>query len=410
MAERKFDLIVYGASGYTGRQTAAYLRKTAPLLRLGIAGRSRDKLEKIAASIGIASDQVVVAESQDHQAVKQMCSQARVLVNTAGPFALHGEAVIQACVEHRTDYVDITGETPFVHDMIERFHKQAHSQGTRVIPFCGFDSVPSDIGTLWMIDELQKQSLEPRLVKSFFRVKGGFNGGTIASALNMAETGSNRQLVNPLLLVPRDQRTDGDRRRSKEPQKPVYDDDLGIWTAPFFMAPINSAVVRRSRALYQQLGNDYGNDFEYHERLWVDRAGRWFPSTVASLGQGLFVALTLSKAGRKVIRKITPMPGEGPSEQDMDEGFMYCRLVGKSQDGQTIGGEIKAKGDPGNRITVKILGESAKMLIESDRDQLPGGRNYGGILTPASGLGLGLKRRLESQGFTFSSLGPVNAN
>ncbi|MFW7379919.1 MAG: saccharopine dehydrogenase family protein [Oligoflexus sp.] len=402
MTEKTFDFIIYGASGYTGRQTAAFLRKQAPDAKIGLAGRNLEKLKQVARGLSLKEDACLVADSKDVPAVQRVTAQAKVLVNTAGPFALHGEPVIQGCVEHHTDYVDITGETPFIKDMIERYHEKAQERGIRIVPFCGFDSVPSDIGTLWMIEQMKSRSWEPRMVKTFYRIKGGFNGGTIASALNMAETGNNRQLVNPLLLVPKPQRNDDDRRRSKEPQKPVFDPDLNIWSAPFFMAPINSAVVRRSRAIYQQWQQDYGKEFEYHERLCVDRNGKWLASAIASLASAAFVTATLSSPGRQLVRKLAPAPGEGPSDEDMDSGYMRCQIVGKSWRNDMLQGVIKAKGDPGNRITVKILGESAKHLLTAPRDKLPGGAKFGGILTPATGLGLDLIPKLEEQGIHFS--------
>jgi short subunit dehydrogenase-like uncharacterized protein len=401
MTAEDFDITVYGATGFTGRQAAQYLRKKAPELRIGLGGRNRDKLSTIAGSLGLSDDHCLVADSQDQDAVSQMVGKSRVIINTAGPFARYGEGVIKACVDQKRDYVDITGETPFVADMIERYHEQAHSAGVKIVPLCGFDSVPSDLGVLWLVDSMKARGWTPQLVKSFFRIKGGFNGGTIASALTMAETGQNKRLTDPQLLNPSSTRDRAERKRSYEPQKPVYDSDLGIWSAPFFMAPINSAVVRRSRALWQAQGQDYGPEFEYHERLQVDRQGKRLAATIASAVSGLFLVGTLSAPGRRLISRLAPQPGEGPSEEAMDEGFFRAHLVGKSQNGDRLDGKIEGQGDPGNRITVKILCESA-LLLRQKRDQLPGGEAFGGILTPATAFGLKLKDSLVQAGISFN--------
>ena len=230
----RFDLVVYGATGYTGKQAAMFFKQHAPERSLAIAGRNLAKLERIAVELGLDKDtQVIVADSKDQKALSKMASLAKVIVNTAGPFAIHGEKVIQSAIENGCDYVDITGETPWVAEMIKSYHDQAQSKGLRIIPGCGFDSVPSDIGTLWLVQSLKEKGLATSKVKSFVQIKGGFNGGTIASALYMAETGMNRKILNPLLLVPHEMRSEKEKKLSKEPQRAIYDEDISGWSAPF---------------------------------------------------------------------------------------------------------------------------------------------------------------------------------
>lgn len=287
--------------------------------------------------------------------------------------------------------------------MIKKYHESAKSKGLRIIPFCGFDSVPSDIASLWLVDELRQRSEKAAKVKTFVQMKGGFNGGTIASALNMAETGMNRRILNPLLLVPHEMRSDEEIKLSREPQRAIYDEDIGGWSAPFFMAPINSAVVRRSRALNKQLGEDYGEHFHYHERMLLNRRAKRLPASIASAAQKTFILASLSPIGRNLIRKLSPAPGEGPSHEDMDSGFMRVRAFAESESGKVkVSGVIEAAGDPGNRITIKALASCALMLVDTPRSELPGGEAYGGLLTPASGLGLGLISKLKEHGFSFN--------
>lgn len=403
MTERKFDFLVYGATGFTGKQASRYLLKTNPQAKVAIAGRNLDKLKALASDLNLSPSHILVADCQEPEALGAAFSQCRIVVNTAGPFSLYGEAVIKSCIEQGCDYVDITGETPFIKDMIDRYHDAAVKRGVRIVPFCGFDSIPSDLGTLWIIDNMRSKGWRPRLVKSFYRMKGGFNGGTVASALTMAESGQVKRLRDPQLLNPEDCRDQDERRRSYEPQKPIFDDDLKIWSAPFFMAPINAAVVRRSRALYRQMHEDYGPQFEYHERFWTDRQGRWLPASVASLLSTGFALCTLNPIGRKLIKKLSPKPGEGPSDESMDGGYFACRFLGKSEEGHTLTGEIRGSGDPGNRITIKMLCESARLLHDG-RDELAKMPHKSGILTPATAFGLHLKPRLEQQGISFNML------
>jgi short subunit dehydrogenase-like uncharacterized protein len=232
---RDFDVILYGATGFTGRQTVAYFSKHAPSgLRWAIAGRNRVKLEVLNAPVP-----VLVADSADPQAIDAMIARTRVVLATAGPFALYGTGIVDACVRLGTHYVDITGESQWGRMLIDRYHQKAADEGTRIIPFFGFDSIPSDLGAMLIADALGPETRE---VKAFFQMRGGLNGGPIASALNMYESGADRAVGDPLLLSPANTRAP--RELEQDPVNAIYDPDVKAWAAPFVMSKINTRVVR----------------------------------------------------------------------------------------------------------------------------------------------------------------------
>lgn len=396
-----YDIVLYGATGFTGRQCALHFAEHAPEgLRWAIAGRSRERLDALAREA--QPDGVIVADSTDPVSVDAMVAQAKVLCTTAGPFAKYGTPVVEACVAHGVDYVDITGESPWVRDLIDRFHDAAALGGTRIIPFCGFDSVPSDLGALFVVDHLRRtRDVGTRRISGSFIGRGGLNGGTLDSALTMAETGEARRMADPVLLNPRDNQTDAERKRSKDLRRVIFDPDRDVWLTPFVMAQINTRVVRRSNALFAQYAGEeaYGEQFTYHEAMETKSKPKAYAIGLALAG--LEKALQ-SSFGRRMLRKIGPTPGAGPSEETMDGGFTRVRLVGTADDGHKVIARLEADGDPGNRVTVKILCESALMLATTRRSDLPGGGARGGVLTPATGLGLGLLDRLQAVGFRVS--------
>jgi len=399
---RKFDIVLYGASGFVGRQTVAYLaahaRTLALGLRWGLAGRNPDKLAQArkAAGPGASEAAIIVAPADDAQALARLARSASVVLNTAGPFALSGSALVQACVDSGTHYVDITGETPWVRQMIDRHHAQAAQMRTRIIPCCGFDSVPSDLGAWMLMQAMQQRHGVPCVdVKAAFTLRGGVNGGTLASALNLWDSGSAQALADPFLLDPEGAGSH-DVRAHADPVLPVFNGDFQAWLGPFVMGPINTRVVRRSAAL---LG--YGANFHYQEYQRVG-GGLVAGAAALSLSAGMRVskaALGLSPV-RRLAARLMPGPGEGPSRERMDQGWFRCELVGRSATGQRVRARIEDQGDPGNRATTKMVCEAALALL-GDTQELPGGAGHGGVLTPASGLGGALVQRLRQAGMTL---------
>jgi short subunit dehydrogenase-like uncharacterized protein len=397
---RDYDVILYGASGFTGKQTVQYFARQAPAtLRWAIAGRNRAKLEAVKAELGVAAD-VLVADSGDRAAVDTIVSRTRVLLTTAGPFAIYGNSIVDACTRFRTHYVDITGETTWVRDLIARHHAQAAADGTRIIPFCGFDSVPSDLGAYLIVQRMRQTMGVPcREVKAYFQVRGGLNGGTMATVFNLAESGQTAAVRNPFLLDPDGSHSKAEIERNQDPAGPMYDPDVRAWVGPFFMGPINTRVVRRSRALFDQWQQPYGAEFRYQEYMKFDGPLGWIEAAGLTAGSALFQASVHSPL-RGLMKSLLPRPGEGPSERTMDGGWFRCELLGVADDGRRLRGLIRDQGDPGNRATVKFLCESA-LGLALDEEELPGGRARGGILTPATGLGDVLARRLRDAGMTI---------
>lgn len=401
MSDRLYDVVLYGASGFVGKQTVQYFARHGAkgALRWAIAGRNRNKLEAVKAELGVTVD-VLVADSQDQEAIDRIVSQTRVILTTAGPFALYGNTLVDACVRCKTHYVDITGEVPWVKTLIERYHAQAAADGTRIIPCCGFDSVPSDLGTYLVVRYLQELGTPCAEVKAYFQAFGGLNGGTLASAFNLYDSNTLSQLADPFLLNSSQHHTQADIDRNRDPLTPSFASDINTWVAPFFMGPVNTRIVRRSQALYEEWQEPYGANFTYQEYLKFEEPLAWAQAIAVTAGLGLFLGVLQQPQVRSLLKPLLPQPGQGPSEETMNTGWFSCDLRGTGADGRNVRGLIRDQGDPGNRATVKFVCESA-LSLALHTDALPGGANRGGILTPATGLGNVLVERLRQAGMTL---------
>ena len=397
---KKFDVVLYGASGFVGRQTVDYFAQSADVQSSGLtwalAGRSAAKLEAVRKASGAQQAGIVVAEAHDAAAMDALARNARVVLSTAGPFALYGSELVAACVRHGTHYVDITGETPWVKGLIDQHHEAAQRTGARIIPFCGFDSIPSDLSAHLANAAMQERYSEACVAtKVAFSIRGGFNGGTLASLFNMLASGQSDAMADPFLLNPSGTRP-ANAATHADPLGPRRDADFGAWLGPFMMSMINTRVVRRSAAL---LG--YAEGYQYQEYLRLG-TGPLAAMAATSLSVGSFTsqaALRLSPI-RKLAQKMAPPPGAGPSEASMDGGSFRALWVGHSASGKMVRGRVADKGDPGNRATTKMLCESA-LALALQFDALPGGRKQGGLLTPASGLGDVLVQRLRAAGMAL---------
>lgn len=398
-APRPYDVVLYGASGFVGRQTVAYFAQPQVKtlgLTWALAGRSKSKLEAVRAECGAHEAGIVVAEAHDAKAMLALAGSAKVVLSTAGPFALYGSELVAACVKQGTHYVDITGETPWVRDMLEQHHDAAVRKGVRIIPFCGFDSIPSDVSARMAVETMWQRHGEACTdVKCAFSIRGGFNGGTLASLFNILAKGQGDQvadlfLLNPPGSVPADQGPHADVKG------PRHDADFGAWLGPFFMGQINTRVVRRTAA---QLG--YAPGFRYQEYLRLGKG-----PIAAAAATSLSVASASSQLAlrvgpvRRLAERLLPAPGAGPSDASMDGGSFKCQWVGTSASGKKVRGFMADQGDPGNRATTKMLCESA-LALALQLDELPGGKQHGGFLTPVSGLGDVLVQRLRAAGMTL---------
>ena len=403
---RDYDVVLYGAGGFVGRQTVAYFANAAPQhrLRWAIAGRSREKLEAARAQAGAPDTvDILLADGRDEAAVDAIASRTRVLLSTAGPFALYSDAIVSACVRRRTHYVDITGETPWVRSLIDRHHAAATADGTRIVPCCGFDSVPSDLGVLLAVRRLQQISAAPcRQANGYFQLRGGVNGGTVASALLLYQAGPAEQARDPFLLSPDIVRTSEDVARNLDPTSTHFDADVNAWVGPFVMGPCNTRVVRRSAALFNQWGASYGPDFAYQEYA---RYGGRLARARAGMTTGALAVMTKGirrSVVRKLVRPFLPSPGSGPSGSRINDGWFRCEVVATAEDNRQVRVRMTHQGDPGNRATTRFVCESA-LSLAADPDLRPGAprRGRGGVLTPATAFGQQLAERLPPVGLTI---------
>jgi short subunit dehydrogenase-like uncharacterized protein len=404
---RPYDVVIWGATGFTGKLVAEYLLRqygVGKTVSWAIAGRSREKLEEVKAWLAAidpsaASLPVLVGDGRDRASLEPIVRSTRVVATTVGPYAIYGHELAAACVENGTDSCDLTGEPQFVLSLIKQHHARARETGARIVNCCGFDSIPSDLGVLLLQEEMRARNGTRCAEVKFFvvKVKGGFSGGTAASALHIAEQigrdPSIRKIIgNPYALDP--------DRSGRGPDKPDqrgvrWDADIGKWTGPFLMAAINTRIVRRSNAL---LGYAWGEDFRYSECQAFSRGPRGlFGAAAMTAGFGAFFAMAAFAPTRGLVAKIVPAPGEGPSKEQRDAGFFVVRLVGipDAPNGPRLVATVRGQSDPGYGETAKMLSEAAISLA---KDDLPA---RGGILTPASSMGLKLVDRLRRAGMAF---------
>ena len=403
MPTRPIDVLLYGAGGFTGRLTVAEFSRHAPAgLRWALAGRHRGKLEaaRDAADGPGRPAEILEADSARPETVEAAVSRARVVLSTAGPFAAYGNAVVDACVQHRAHYVDITGETPWVADVIARHHVQAAADGTRIIPFSGFDSVPSDLGSLLVVEHLRSRGTGCAEVVAAFRVRAALNGGTAATALQLFESGQARRAGHPFLLdgPGRPRLTPEEFLRTRDPKGVRWNPELRRWLAPFVMSMVNTRVVRRSAMLAAEAGTPYGSHFAYGEFMTARSRTQ---ATVVAVGLA-GAQLALASPLRPLLKRMLPAPGTGPSEEVRRNGWFRLDLVATGEDGRRAFGLVKDQGDPGNTVTVKCVCEAA-LALAVDGARLPGGPTHGGVLTPATGLGQVLVERLRARGMTLET-------
>lgn len=401
-AERTFDLILFGATGFTGRLVAEYLTRRAAgtPLRWALAGRNRERLERVrgelaAIDAAAAEIAIVTGDAHDEAAMTRLARDATAVCTTVGPYLQHGAALVAACAAAGTHYCDLTGEVPFIKASIDRNHERAVASGARVVHCCGFDSVPSDLGVLVAQRALaDKVGQGAGAIHALFELRGAFSGGTIASLLGVIDAARDREvrrvLGNPYALDPPGLPRGPDR----DDARPGYDRVLGKITAPFVMAAINTRIVRRSHALQ---GRPWGDGFSYDERMALPASARG-----AAFALGITAAMAGLVAGsqigfvRRALDARLPKPGEGPSEEDRARGRYTVRFHGEAG-GARVVATFADRLDPGYSGTAKLLGEAALALAQ---DELPGG---GGVLTPATALGSLLVERLRAADVTITA-------
>src|SRR5690349_9753581 len=387
MADREYDIVVFGATGFTGALTAEYLARHAPATtRWALAGRNREKLEGVRrrlAETSPASAQLplITADTGDASSMRKLAESTSVVITTVGPYINYGEPVVAACAAAGTSYVDLTGEPEFVDLMWLRYHEQAQQTGARLVHSCGFDSIPYDLGALFAVQQLPEGV--PIKLEGFVRAGGTFSGGTYHSALHIM--GRLRQGMKVASeRKRREPRLDGRRVRGIQ-GKPHRDDEAGGWVAPFPTIDPQT-VLRSARAL-----DRYGPDFSYSHYV----VAKQLPVLVGmGVGAGTVIALAQLKPTRDLLLKLKD-PGEGPSPEQRDKAWFKVKMVGEGG-GKRVVATVTG-GDPGYGETSKMLAESALCLAH---DELP---DRAGQLTPAVAMGDALISRLQAAGIGFTA-------
>ncbi|NDK91394.1 enoyl-ACP reductase [Gordonia desulfuricans] len=411
-SDREFDVIVFGATGFVGELTARYLAEHAPAgTRIALAGRTETKLAEVRRRLPAtaASWPLVVADAGSPSSLDAMVARTRVICTTVGPYLRYGEALVVAAASAGTDYVDLTGEVPFVHFSIAKAHDTAVATGARIVHSCGFDSVPSDLGTYVLYrkvsdDDAGTLTDTTMVVRS---MRGGLSGGTIDSMRVIAEQAKDPQ-VRRLLLNPQAlSGTPADTPKvsmSSEPSDIAIvrgkkvDPSLSGTLAPFFMSSYNTRVVRRSDAL---LDGAYGPDFHYSETMNVGGVPglSTLIAGVVGVGTGAFLGAMSFGPTRRLLDKVLPDPGQGPSEKSRDKGHFVTQTFTRTSSGRRYRSQMRAQGDPGYKATAVMLGESA-LTLALDRAALPART---GVLTPAAAMGEALVDRLRAAGFRIDA-------
>ncbi|MGB3304206.1 saccharopine dehydrogenase family protein [Gordonia sp. (in: high G+C Gram-positive bacteria)] len=409
---REFDIVVYGATGFVGELTAQHLADRAPAgTKIALAGRSETKLAAVRRRLGPAAREwpLIVADSESPSSLDAMCERTQVVCTTVGPYLRYGENLVIAAATAGTDYVDLTGEVPFVRYSIDKADEIATATGARIVHSCGFDSIPSDLGAYLLHRTIAEdgagEMTDTTMVVTSLR--GGVSGGTVDSMRVIAELAKDTEMRH---LIMNPQALSGDAGETpraginSEPSdiSPVdakkVDPSLRGTLAPFFMASYNTRVVRRSNFL---LDGAYGDGFRYQETMSVGgvRGVSAALAGVVTVGIGGFLGAMSFAPTRKVMDMVLPKPGTGPSEKSRETGNFATQTFTTTTSGRRYRSQMRAHGDPGYKATAVMLGQSA-LALALDRDRLPDRK---GVLTPAVAMGDALIDRLQTAGFVVEA-------
>ncbi|MBR0849693.1 saccharopine dehydrogenase NADP-binding domain-containing protein [Bradyrhizobium diazoefficiens] len=388
MSSQEFDIVVYGATGFTGQLVAEYLAtryKDDKALKWAMAGRSLDKLKSVRDAIGASADTpLIVADASDAGSLKAMVAQTKSVITTVGPYLLYGNELIAECAATGTDYFDLCGEVPWMRRMIDAHLATARESGARIMFSCGYDSIPFELGVFTVQEEAKRVlgTTAPRVKGRIREMRGTFSGGTAASGRAIFEAASKDPgllalLRDPFALTP-------DFQGPKQPpgNKPIFDEDLQTWLTPFFMANINTRNVHRSNML---LGFPYGREFVYDE-MEITGPGE----------EGEALAKKIVAANNRMASQAPPKPGEGPSKEERENGLYDLLFVAIAPDGRQVRASVKGDRDPGYGSTSKMISECAICLLR-DATDVPAG-----IWTPGAAMQHRLIKRLQDNaGLTF---------
>jgi short subunit dehydrogenase-like uncharacterized protein len=385
-SKAEFDIIVYGAGGFTGRLVAEYLAKRG-IKRWAMAGRSAAKLAEVRDLIGAPKDTPLVeADASEPATLAAMCNRTRVIITTVGPYQLYGPELVKACAETGTDYVDLCGEPAWMRTMIDAHDATAKKSGARIVFSCGFDSIPFDLGVWFLEQEAIKRHGKPapRVKGRVRKMQGGASGGTIASLTETMKAAARDPRIIGLLRSSFALTPGFEGPAQPSGMIPEYDSATGTWAAPFVMAAINTKNVHRSNFL---LGHHYGKDFAYDEMVMttIGDAGK-------AIAEGIATAL---KSANPFGAGPQPKPGEGPSAEQREAGFFDILFIGEYPDGTSVRASVTGDRDPGYGSTSKMIAESALTLLENDTP--------GGVVTPGAIIAAPLIKRLQAHaGLAFT--------
>ena len=393
MADRQFDIVLYGASGFTGKLVAAYLIEAHPGVTWAIAGRNQQKLDALRRELNQPELPIVIADSADSASLAAMAANTKTLISTVGPYAKFGTPVLEACAQEGTHYCDLTGEAQWMAEVYERIDPIAKESGARLVHCCGFDSIPSDLSVFFLQKHFKERfgHYATHVTGRMGRAAGGVSGGTVASLMYVAEQASKDPVIKERIMDPYALYPAGIARGHDGPDQAgiAWDDHFESWTGPFVMAAINTKVVRRSHAL---AGLPYGADFRYDEsQLCTSRA----KALLSAGGLGTVMAGTFFSPTRALLKKLLPDPGEGPSEVTRNNGFFEFWAHGTDGD-NSLKVKVAGQRDPGYGATSRMLAQAGLCLAQ---DELSVG---GGIWTTASAMGDALLARLPSVDIQFS--------
>ena len=390
---RKYDLVVWGATSFTGKLVTEYLfnKYGSSKIKWAIAGRNLDKLEKVRSLVADDNLPMIIADSFDEESLSKFVKKTRVVCSTVGPYSLYGTKLVKLCVENNTNYCDITGEAHWIRTLIDDYHEEAKSKKIKIVNSCGFDSIPSDMGVYFIQNEIKKtyknyaNSIKMRVAG----VRGGISGGTYGSINNLLkEAYSNKKIFrvlnNPYGLNPKNKMEGMDK---KDLRKIIFDKESNSWIYPFIMAGINTKIVRRSHAL---TNFQYGKDFRYEEAMMSGKGITGLLKAILAVFPLAMIGLNPNSLLKKIVNSYMPKPGEGPGPEKRKNGFYNLRFYVTIDERRKAFAKVVGDNDPGYGSTSKMLAESALCLAF---DKLP--ENYG-VVTPSIAMGKQLLERLRN--------------
>lgn len=395
---KDFDIIIWGATGFTGRLVAEYIYKnySSEKLSWAIAGRDKKKLINVRDKIADENIPIIIADSFDEMSLTKMTQKTKVICSTVGPYSKYGSLLVKSCIKTNTHYCDLAGEAQWIRKIVDTYHQEAKNKKIRIVNSCGFDSIPSDIGVYFIHKNLPDVNIKlDNISMRLSGFKGSLSGGTYASMNNIITEASKdshvrKILTNPYGLNPEGQRTGPDKR---DLNKVKYDEDSKSWIAPFMMAGINTKIVRRSNALSNY---SYGKNFTYDESVMTGDGFKGRTKAIMSVLPLFFLTAKPGSLLKRIINYFTPKPGQGPNENERENGYFSMRFYIRYNDKSRALVRVTGDRDPGYGSTSKMLAESAICL---SKDSL---KDTYGVITPSIAMGDQILDRLQAKaGLTF---------